>query len=225
MRATSFLIAAIAAGALTSAAQAADYDQASPVEVNPFYLEIRLGGPLPRDYDVTGTVVGQYDPDPGFMLAGTLGKYLTSNIRADIDISHAWAGDGVFNLTAGPPAVPHTGDVSATTILGNIFYEFSEMDYGITPWVGVGAGATIFDYDRLGGAGFQYSDSDTALTIVGHLGADYAISENLDLTGRYTLSWTDDHSIAATNVGPNPINIADQINHTFTVGLRFKFGG
>lgn len=192
---------------------------------NPWYVELRAGGPIPQDFDVTGAVVGSYDPDPGFMIVGNVGKYFTPNIRADVGLSYVWGEDGNFVLAGGGGVVPHTGRVAAISIMANAYYEFADMAHGITPWVGAGVGATIFDYDNLGGAGFQYNDNDTAFTIAGHLGADYALSENVDLTGRYTLSWTSSHDVSATTAGPNPITIDDHINNTFTVGFRFKFGG
>ena len=219
------LASAAAAGALglgfSGSANAADevvYNLS-----NPWYLEARIGGPIPRDYDVSGTFTGSYDPDPGIMIAGNIGKYLTSNIRADLGISYVWGHDGAFTL-AGGGIVPHSGRVSATTILANAYYEFSDFSPGLTPWVGVGLGATIFNYDNLGG-GIFYNDSDAAFTAAFHAGLDFALSESVDLTGRYTLSWTGSHSIATTTGGLAPITIDDQFNNTFTVGVRWKFGG
>lgn len=217
------IASAVAAGALglafSGSANAADevvYNLS-----NPWYLEARIGGPLPRSYDFTGAIVGTYDPDPGLMIAGNIGKYLTPNIRVDLGISHAWGNDGVV-FAPGP--VPHTGRVSATTILGNAYYEFNDFS-GLTPWLGVGLGATIFDYNNLGGGAFFFNDSAAAFTAAFHAGVDYALSESIDLTGRYTLSWTGSHSISTTTAGPVPITVDDQINNIFTVGIRWKFGG
>ncbi len=207
-------------------AHAADQMIADYGSATPWYVEGLLGGAIPRDYDFTfqpAGPVGTYDPDGGFGFMVGVGKYFTENVRADVTAAFAWGTDGAVTLP-GPVVVPHTGTIGAYTFLGNIYYEFTDVAPQITPWVGIGAGFTVFDYNNLGGAGFQYNDSDIAFTAAAHLGVDYAMTDKLDLTARYTLSWTGEHSVSATTAGPVPITADDQINNSFGIGLRYKFG-
>jgi outer membrane protein W len=233
MKRASRLIAAIAflatGTAMSGSAIAADnIDLGVSPTALPWYIELLAGGPIPRDYDATlfGTAPIVYDPDPGFMISGAIGKYFTPNIRADLNVSYAWANDGAVSFVAAPAiSFPHTGRVTATTILGSVYYEFQDVMPNVTPWVGVGAGATIFNYSNLGATGgaFTFDDSDTAFTAAGHLGFDYAININIDFTARYSLTYTGSH-----NVTGQPGNVAlaadSQVNNIFMAGFRFKFG-
>ena len=213
-------ITGIFAAAIMSAgsAFAADdvYSPMTYADGLPYYLEVRLGGPLPRDYDFTGSFTGAYDPDPGFFIAGGAGKYFMPNVRADIMVSYGRGHDGVAYA---PGPVPHTGSVSATSVLANGYYLFAPMGPGITPFVGAGAGVTFFHYNDLGG-GSYFNGTAAAPTVAGHVGLDYPLTDMVDLTGRYTLSWTGSHSVTT---GPNTLNAASHINNIFTVGLRVKF--
>jgi len=175
-----------------------------------------LGGPIPRQYDFSGTFTGSYDPDPSFFIAGGVGKYFLPNIRGDVTLSYGRGKDGVAYA---PGAVPHTGSISATSILANGYYIFNDVMPGVRPFVGAGAGVTIFNYDNLGGGPIFFNDSATAATVAAHVGIDYALTDMVDLTGRYSLTWTDSHSIS----NPVPLNSASHTNNIFTVGLRFKF--
>ena len=90
---------------------------------NPWYAEIHLGAPLFRDFDFTFQPAGPsgvYDPVEGFFIAGAVGKYISENIRADINVSYASGHDGAVTLP-GPVVVPHTGNINAVTILGNAY--------------------------------------------------------------------------------------------------------
>lgn len=183
----------------------------------PYYVEVRLGAPLPRDYNFSGTFTGRYDPDGDFFIAGGVGKYFMSNVRGDITVSY---GRGSNGTAYAPGPVPHTGSVSATSVLANGYYEFGEVFPGVTPFVGAGAGVTFFNYDNLGGGTF-FNGTANAATVAGHLGIDYALTDMIDLTGRYSLTWTGSHSVTT---GPNTLNSAAHTNNIFTVGLRVKFG-
>lgn len=218
--------AIISCGMLVSAAGFASADGHTSAGT-PWYGELLAGGPIPHDFDLTflpGGPAAVYDPDSGFLFAASVGKYLTDNIRADINVAYAWAGDGAVTL-AGGAVVPHTGTVSNTTIMANAYYEFANVLTTVTPWIGAGVGAAIFNYDNLGGAGFQYNDNDTAFTGALHLGADVEITKMVDFTARYSLNWVASHSVSATTAGAVPISVDSHVNNVFTVGFRVKFGG
>ena len=205
---------------IVGAAQAADHNDAPLL-----YFEAHLGAPVFRDYDFTfdlGGPPGTYDPKEKFFINGAFGGYFRNNMRADVSVTYAYGNNGLVTFPGF--TVPHMGSISATTILGNVYYEFPAMAANIYPFVGAGAGATIFNYNNLGGPGFQYNDSDAAVTLAAHLGADIPLTEHIDLTGRYSLTWTGEHSVSATTVGPVPITIDGHVNNIFMLGFRVKFG-
>lgn len=205
-----------ASSSLSGFASAADdtYGAMTGTSSLPYYLELRLGGPIPREYDFSGAFTGSYDPDSDFFIAGGVGKYFAPNIRGDVMISYGRGSDGVAYA---PGPVPHTGSISATSILANGYYLFNDVVPGVTPFVGAGAGVTIFNYNNLGGGTF-FNDSASAATVAAHVGFDYALSDMVDLTGRYSLTWTDSHSIS----NPVVLNAGSHTNNIFTVGLRIK---
>ncbi len=224
MRNALSLLAAVPAMLMASTAISLAADEVVETVETPWYMELRFGGPLPKGYDTTITtfgVRGSYEPDPGFMFAVDVGKYLTPNVRAELDLSYAWGTDGTFVVPG--PNVPHTGSVGVFTAMANALYEF-DMGNRWTPFVGAGAGVSIFSYNDLGGAGYQINDTAAALSLAAHVGMDYALTEKIDLTGRYTLAWTDSHKVTATPAFGNVNHtVHSHINHIFTVGLRVKF--
>lgn len=215
----------LSVGVVTATVNAAPVLAADHNEAPLLYAEVHFGAPVFRDYDFTfdlGGPPGSYDPEEKFFINGAIGGYFRNNMRGDISITYAYGNNGAVTFPGF--VVPHTGSISATTILGNIYYEFPAMMGNAHPWIGAGAGVTIFNYNNLGGPGFQYNDSDTAGTVAAHLGVDVPLTEHIDVTGRYSLTWTGEHSVAATTVGPVPITVESQFNNIFMIGLRLKFG-
>lgn len=193
-----------------------------------FYIEGFLGGPIPREQrtDITGAGAATFTPGSGFALGGAVGVYLTPSIRADFAVLHGWNTGGSLTLDAVPGvAMPHAGRVSATFLTGNAYYEFLN-DSRWTPWVGAGAGAVVYSYDKAGvmGAPISYNGTATAFTVAGHLGVDFALTDRVDVTGRYSLSYTGPHSIQSTPPGFKQTPRGG-IDNSFLIGLRVKFGG
>ncbi|MCB1391338.1 MAG: outer membrane beta-barrel protein [Rhodobacteraceae bacterium] len=220
------LAAAAIAGAMMtaggSAAQAADYNAGTMAGWD-WYVEILAGAGVPIGHDATvGGTPGEYTPDNGFGLAGAVGTYLRDNVRGELWVSWFRGGDGTMT-----PFGPHSGNVNAIDILGNVYYEFQNWGGSqFTPWVGAGLGIVIFDYDGLGltGGAFTLEDSDVAFAGALHAGFDYAVSDRVDFTGRYSMAIHGSHDIVASN-GVTPISVDSSVEHAFMVGLRMKMGG
>ncbi|MCC0050489.1 MAG: outer membrane beta-barrel protein [Rhodobiaceae bacterium] len=204
---------------MTSAApsvQAADYSM-NDSGFWSWYFEIAAGGAIPYGHDVTvnGTP-GEYEPDSGFGLAGAIGAYFQNNVRGEVAVSWFRGNDGVAL------GFPHTGGLNVIDVLANVYYEFPEWGGSqFTPWVGAGLGFVVFDYDNLG-AGFFFNDSDVAIAGALHAGFDYAISDRVDLTGRYTLAIHGSHDVTS---GANTASADSSVEHAFMGGIRVKMGG
>ena len=192
-----------------------------------WYVELVAGGPLPNDYDVVlsggPNAAAVYDPDSGFGIAAALGVYLNEDWRAEIAYTYATAGDGSLSGFGA-----HVGDVDAHTVLFNAYYEFDELaGIPLTPWVGAGLGFITYDYSGLGlspalGGTFVINDSDTAFAGALHVGFDYAITENLDLTARYTALFVGDHDVIASN-GTTLVSVDGTVENALFGGIKYKF--
>lgn len=191
------------------------------------YIEARIGAPLPSDVDVTFSTgpTGEYDADSGLHIAALLGMYFTPNWRGDIGFSWTRASDGNFAFTGGGP-IPHAGDTNIYTFMANVYYGF-DMGGAVSPFVGGGLGFSIFDVDNLGAVGgaFTVDDSDTTFTAAFHAGLDVDLTENVILTGRYSLVYNSDatFSTAPVGVGPATVNQDSAFHHVLSAGLRVLF--
>lgn len=189
-----------------------------------WYVELLAGGAIPNDYDVTlaggPNAAAVYDPDFGFGFAALVGFYVNPDWRLDFSYSYGTAGDG--NLSG---FGAHAGDVVAHTFLVNAYYEFDELaTIPITPWIGAGIGFINYDYDQLGliGGTFVINDSDSAFAGALHAGFDYALTENIDLTARYSLLFAGSHDVVASN-GTTTVSVDGPIENAFFGGIRIKF--
>lgn len=188
------------------------------------YIEGLAGAPIPNDVDNTFSTgaTGQYDADTGISLSVLLGMYFTPNWRGDVSFTYTNASDGSFSFTGGAP-IPHAGDTNIYTFLANIYYGF-DMGGPISPFVGGGLGFSVFDVDNLGAVGgaFTVNDSDTTFTAAFHAGLDVDLSENVILTGRYSLVYNTEADFATTVAGLS-VNKDGDFDHVFQGGLRILF--
>lgn len=165
------------------------------------YFEGRVGIPVPLDQEVFVSAVGNgdYDPDGGIAFGISVGRYLRSNVRAEIELSYIHAADGDLTFAGGGAALPFTGDATVIAVLFNVFYEF-DVDWRMRPFVGVGVGLAHFDLDGFGavGSAVLVNDSDTTFAAAFHAGVDVPIREGYTGTVRYTLGYTSEADFATT---------------------------
>ncbi|MBK8769227.1 MAG: porin family protein [Rhizobiales bacterium] len=129
--------------------------------------------------------------DSAFVAGGGVGYRFSDNVRADVTAD--WSG----NYKVAPGA-----ELSTTTVLGNVYYDFAN-DSMFTPYVGVGAG-----YGWANGSGGAVDDSGLAL------GAAAGVS--VDLTNNLAID-------AGYRFRDIMISGSDTKEHQATVGLRFSF--
>ena len=207
--------------------------QAEPVSADPaetwvWYAELGFGGPIPKSYDVAvgnGVGPGDYEPDPGFGLAAAFGAYVTPRWRAEATLALATAGDGELIGTAAGVR-PHRGDIHVYSPMVNAFYEFDRFGgTRITPWIGFGAGAQIYDYRGLGPVAGPYIVNDTAAAPFGalHLGLDYELTPRIDVLAKYSLVAVGGHDVVGT--GQTTVAVEGGIENTFFAGFRYRLSG
>lgn len=187
-----------------------------------WYMEIRAGAPIPVDHGFTSvaTGAGEYKPSSGFHVGVDIGKYITDNWRAELDISWNRGSKGNARLGGGPN-IPHSGSVNTYSFLGNLLYAF-ETNSPLKPYIGAGLGLTVFDYNNLGATGgaFTINDSGTVFTAAFHSGLDYRMSDRMTLTSRYTIAWVDGDTYGTTVPGLT-VTTSSEVEHILGIGLRF----
>ncbi len=136
------------------------------------------------------------------------------------------------------------GDITSTTLMANLIYDFGSADAVLRPFVGLGVGVNRVNTQtngtlrasRTGGVfaggppSFRADDTSVEFAAQAIAGLAWAISErtSLDLTYRYL---TGDASWASTTVGGGSFGTQfgtwegdyDQ-SHTVSLGLRYSFG-
>jgi len=194
-----------------------------------WYVEARGGIGLPPrpEANVRGAgpfFNGEYKEDNGFAAAAAVGAYFAPNTRAEIEFGWTHGEDGEFKINAGAAPVPHTGDVSVYSGLINVFHEINIPNERWRPFVGIGLGLAVFDFDDLGGAGFQTNDTGITFNGALHVGVDVPINETFIFTTRLTAGVTTAQDFDANVAGVN-VQKESQFYGFFSAGIRIVLDG
>jgi len=124
--------------------------------------------------------------DRGYTYGATFGKHVFRNFRLEGELSSAKY--DANNMEDGTRASgPATGDLTATYLLANIWYDIP-LKSKLAPYIGGGIGAARVAADVLFGGGVSgYQDGGTAFAYQLGLGFTYPVSKklNLDVGYRY----------------------------------------
>ncbi len=154
----------------------------------------------------------------------------------DIGTVRAVSGNqGLCNTTplTGPCYSPE-GEITSTTLMANVIYDFGYSAWGVRPFVGLGVGANRVDTEAKGrlratpAVSFATDDSSTKFAAQAIAGLAWAVTDraNIDLTYRYL---TGDASFGTNSFGPGAVQFGEMSgdydqSHTVTLGLRYAFG-
>ena len=193
---------------------------------SPYYLSLHGGLTLPDDSDIEFELQGQSEVpgearnENGFRVGGALGYNLSEMLSGEVEVSYSnsdvssiYAG-GVFDTT-----VPTDGDGSLLTIMGNLV--IGQHMGAWRPYIGAGAGAANVDL-QVTGFGSGVDDDDWTWAVQGFAGADFSLSENMTLGGRYRYQ-----HIGSTDYSDGnglPIKIDDAGIHSIEAVLTLNFG-
>jgi opacity protein-like surface antigen len=180
------LLAGFALVPLAVAAQAADVDPAPPVaqeesEAVGLYLRGDLGWSF---LEWSGG-----SDDSALDLGGGVGYQFNDNMRADVTAD--WAGD--YDVAPG-------ADMSTTTVLGNLYFDWAN-ESAFTPYVGAGLGYGWVD---------DAPDNDSGIAYGLAAGVSMGLTDNIDLDVGYRFR---DIMISGS----------DPQEHVVSAGVRFNF--
>ncbi len=162
-------------------------------------LYFSLGGFYHVPDDIDATVLGggsaSIETGNGFMLNAALGKYISENIRAEIELAVRQADYG--RAVVGAASASGSGDLNLTTVMMNGYYDIA-MGSPVVPYVGAGIGVGFIDGTNVSvGASRVLGPDRTEFAYQGILGASYAMSPrwSIGLEGRYLGAGSDYSSL------------------------------
>jgi len=182
-------IAAAAISVMTAgAAMAGDYyggygDYGSASALSGLYVRGDIGAAM-LEWD------GGKD-DTGFLFGAGLGWSFNQYLRADVRYSHA----GKFKVGGGT-------DLTASSVMGNIYFDLPLQDWPLRPYLGTGLGYGWTDVSP--------GSDDSGLAAAFMAGVSYNMTPNLVLDAGYRF-----HDIMVS--GP------DVTDHQVMIGMRYHF--
>ena len=237
MRVKSLILASSAAAALAMSAGAAS------AEPDGWYGAVDAGYHIIDDINTQSSVTGhhwKWDVNDGWTAFARLGYRFNSNWRAELEGGYRSGDIGTIRAVSGPQGVCNTstapachspnGDVTSTTLMANVLYDFGTSEWTLRPFVGLGVGVNRVSVDTVGrlrqlpGGTFAADDSSTRFAAQGIAGLAWAVSDraNVDLTYRYLTGDMEFDGLPAATFGTLSADY-DQ-SHAVTLGLRYAFG-
>ena len=221
---------------------------AASAEPNGWYGAVDAGyhtmsDPINAESQLTGNN-WNFEVNDGWAAFARLGYRFNPNWRVELeggyrsgDIATVRAVTGTNGLCALTPAIGpcHSpeGDITSTTLMANVIYDFGDESWTLRPFVGLGAGVNRVNTDTVGAlrgnrnVGFAIDDSSSSFAAQAIAGLAWAVGDraNIDLTYRYLTGDASFNSFAgqaAFNQGEFEGDY-DQ-SHTVSLGLRYSFG-
>ncbi|MCS6627957.1 outer membrane beta-barrel protein, partial [Roseibacterium beibuensis] len=214
---------------------------AASADPNGWYGAIDAGYHMPEVETSYGFEIEADDDWAGF---ARLGYRFTPNWRVELEGGYRPSEVGAMTISSsGAPiicnAVPAAGacenpdgDISSTTLMMNVIYDFGNEDSTLRPFIGLGAGVNRVNTEYLGTlASFRTvavgaDDSSTKLAAQAIAGLTWALSDraSLDLTYRYLMSNMAFDTFASTAAGEFGEVEGRYTDHSVSLGLRYAFG-
>jgi opacity protein-like surface antigen len=194
------------------------------------YVSIRGGSThIPNmsiDYVDAGTatsVNAQTTSRAGYHMAGALG-YRSGPMRYEAELMHQRARIRSFSQNGVLVGLP-SGDTTATSGLGNIYYDLQDVDKNWIPYLGIGFGyASVKRQLNTSTTTDLLNGSDGALAGQGIIGVGYhfdnKVTVNMDY--RYFRTGKVDYNIR-NSLGNNQMLRQKFQTHNLSLGLSFDF--
>lgn len=204
-----------------------------PAEDHVYYVSLFGGASLLEDletvqhYDTRADYDYSLDLRSGYIVGGALGTRIADPLRAEVELSYArWKADRVAFQGDNPYNDDAAGHVSATYLLGNLWYDIN-TDTSFTPYVGGGAGAAWVDADTRFGddPDFGYSDGEMAFAFQLGGGLIFGLTQNISVDVGYRFKGALDVDLDAQGEdnGIVPYDGGDLYSHNLQGGVIVSF--
>lgn len=184
-----------------------------------WYVAGGLGVAFANDVDNTQqgvTITSEFDT--GALASVAIG-HTFGGLRAEGEF--AYVQNDVSGLKSGGLSAPADGDVSAASLMANLYYDFN-TDSKWKPYIGAGAGYANVSVNNLTSGPFAIADDNTGVFAYQFkAGIGYAFTKELDGTLGYRFFGTQDADLvdstgAAFTADGLQINVIE-------VGVRYRF--
>lgn len=184
------------------------------------YMSGNVGVGFVEDYTIDDEEFnerGEFSFDPGFTLSGAIGYEFLYGFRAELELGYQMSDMDKLRVSGdfGSEAFSINGDISALTVMANIFYDFIPNQI-LSPFLGVGVGFANLDFDF---SEADISDDDTVFAYQLMAGIAYALNNNLRFDIQYRFFGTEKPSY---NFG-FPISVDEYQTHNILFGMRYAF--
>lgn len=202
---------------------AADFD--NPPMPSGYYLAVSGGLVQIFDVDLDPDAGAPFGPgdiefDYGGRGAVAVGKYLSDNLRAEIEFAGSRTGVDDFDPDGGA-AVDADGSLRVYSLLAKIDYEMEIFSWW-HPYVGVGIGGAFVDVNDIGPGGNPLDGSEFVFAGAVEGGSKFTLSDTVDLFTQTQLMVLSD-----VEVGFDGTALDGTLNSPLilssSIGLRIKF--
>ncbi len=176
------------------------------------------------------------DYDNGIGVYAALGYAWGNNLRSEIEFSYRTNDIDQIDPALGFSGIPSTviaGDTRTYAVLGNLIYDFADLNDRLVPYLGVGAGVANVDHDIAGTTpignptsplSISYDQSKTSLAGQAIAGVAIGLAEGLALDVSYRYFAPLKRTFEGT-INGSPANIkVGSSSHNLFAGLRWNFG-
>jgi opacity protein-like surface antigen len=212
-----FASVAVSAFALTYAP--ADANDTIASAKSPIYVSVFGGVSFLNDVDsYTGTIHSGTKLNLGYLFGGAVGTHLTDELRVELELSHAsWTVNSASSSFH--PLKPFKGELSATYLLGNLWYDF-DSEGQVIPYIGGGLGLGVPSQDLTAGGGLK-SETPLKFAFQVGVGAKFALSDKIALDIGYRFKDVPNFTQKFPNIPDSTGNTF--ASHNVQVALTFDF--
>ncbi|MGB3025499.1 outer membrane protein [Paradevosia shaoguanensis] len=222
------------------AAVAADFGgtvTAASIDPLPWYVSGKAGIALPGTININatgfgGAITGKSTFDPGFAGAVAIGKYITPEVRAELELGLAQNAGKSFDGNLGffgPANGPLSGNVTTTTLMAMGYYEFTQFG-NFVPYLSAGVGVANVNSDLTftDTVGFSSGTITGSSTVIaGRVGAgfQFKVADSIDITADYTAMLGNNANFTFNSAfGGFPTNITSSVmGHALAAGIKGRF--
>ncbi len=174
-----------------------------------WYVSGSGGATFSSDIDISGTLNGKIEYDPGYNLGIAFGGKINDNARGEIELSYRTADLDTITVNG---ATNNSSDVEIETaaVMINFYYDMN-IESNLAPYITAGLG-----YGRQEVTFGSTSGSDTGFVYQVGAGANYAVSDTTNLFVDYRYFGSRDSEV-------NNVKFDGYSAHEIRVGVRFGF--
>lgn len=164
---------------------------------------------------VTALTQAELDFNPGFATGGAIGKYITCNLRRELEFTYRQNSPNAM-IIGTTPNNNIDGVIRAYSVMGNLVYEAPQLRIGrFQPYVGSGIGVGVIDANIFF-ASDAYTIDDTAVAYQGFVGFQREVGANAKFFAEYRMFGTDKVDV----VSPGTTTRENYVAHNVFFGIQ-----